>query len=180
MATKEEAIESTCLNTQNEAKATNICWKLCNVWRMEVQAQSLHGHTKQHLARSSVKIRKGNNSTHRCRTNSCSRNTWGSRALDTTGQQPQVHPYQHNNCSSNGVPSPSFLARSLLLNLFPLSVVVFVVFCCVGLVPRFSLLLFVGAHLDASRITARLPWKDSRQPVAELLLYAQSFPVCWR
>ena len=36
----------------------------------------------------------GNNSSHRCRTNSGSRNIWGSRTLDTTSQQPQVHPNQ--------------------------------------------------------------------------------------
>ena len=30
--------------------------------------------------------------------------TWGSKALDRTGQQRQVHPYQHSNsCSSHGV-----------------------------------------------------------------------------
>ena len=52
---------------------------------MEVQVQSLHGHTRQHLPRSAGKSRKGNNSTYRCRTDSRSRNTWGNRTLDTHG-----------------------------------------------------------------------------------------------
>ena len=93
---------NTCRNTQAEAKATNMWWKLCNIRRMEVQVQSLHGRTRQHLPRSAVKSSKGSNSTHRCRTDSCSRNTWGSRTLDTTSQHPQVHPL---SCSSNGVPT---------------------------------------------------------------------------
>jgi len=42
----------------------------------------------------------------RCRTDSRSRNTRGSRKLDTTSQQPQVHPNQHNNsCSSHCAPT---------------------------------------------------------------------------
>ena len=48
---------STCLNTQIEAEATNVWWKLCKLWGVEVQVQSLHGHTRQHLPRSAVKSR---------------------------------------------------------------------------------------------------------------------------
>ena len=74
------------------------------------------------------------------------------------------------------------LTRSLLLNLLPLSYcyscVLFVAegppvfwdqalsFLLLGFYPDAPCCcLFVGAHLDASRITAPLPWKDSRQPV---------------
>ena len=64
--------------------------------------------------------------------------------------------------------SPLFLSSRVICcwTYFLLPVVVLIVFCCIGLLPKCSLLLFVGAHLDASRITAPLPWKDSRQPVA--------------
>ena len=60
--------------------------------------------------------------------------------------------------------------------LFP--VVVFVVSCCVGLLPKCSLLLLVGAHLDASRITAPLPWTDSRQCCLSCCS-TRLFLYCW-
>ena len=47
--------------------------------------------------------------------------------------------------------------------LFP--VVVLVVFVVLGCYPSAPCCCLSGAHLDASRITAPLPWKDSRQSV---------------
>ena len=40
---KRRSIRSTCLNTQTEAEATNMRWKLCNVWGVEVRIHCLHG-----------------------------------------------------------------------------------------------------------------------------------------
>ena len=51
---------------------------------------------------------KGQQQYNRCRASSRSRNAWGSRALDTVSQQPQVHPNQHNiSCSSQGADNTS-------------------------------------------------------------------------
>ena len=71
---------------------------------MEVQVLSIHGPTRQHLSTTAVKSRKSSNSAHWCRAAWSSNNNRGRREVDTTVQQPQIHPYQHHQrCSSNSL-----------------------------------------------------------------------------
>ena len=71
---------------------------------MEVQVLSIHGPTRQHLSTTAVKSRKSSNGAHWCRAAWSSNNNRGRREVDTTVQQPQIHPYQHHQrCSSNSL-----------------------------------------------------------------------------